>query len=398
MGKDAHMRKDVKLGFAIGGVLLAVLIVYVLVVPGGGDKRLTSTSGGDANSQTAHNGGNGAVSLEPVTPQPATKPTDSSAVATGTPPAAPPTKFTPPPGGTDPFEQPDATASNSKSKDVDWSRLLNDSSAPSLMAPTAKAASTPPQSSSSGSVQTALAGSPSTPDITKPGPTPIVPPAQAKTSPPPASVEPPAPANTNTAEATNTPAPTTPLPPAIDPPSTPPADITPPADHTVVSNNSNTATTTTDANGQQIHVVAAGETFSTISLSAYGNPNLYAGIMRANPGIDPTRLRPGMKIVIPPAPQAKPAAATVAPAARSHALVSGDTAQTSSTKVEAPIDPQTQYRVQSGDSLYSISKKLYGRGDRFPRIHEANKQLLGEDVNSLKAGQILTLPEPPTAK
>ena len=28
------MRKDVKLGFVIGGILLAVLIVYVLVVPG----------------------------------------------------------------------------------------------------------------------------------------------------------------------------------------------------------------------------------------------------------------------------------------------------------------------------------------------------------------------------
>jgi nucleoid-associated protein YgaU len=399
------MRKDVKLGFAIGGVLLAVLIVYVLVVPGGGDKRLTSTSGGDANSQTAHNGGgNGGVSLEPVTPQPATKPSGTAgggAVATGTPPAAPPTNFTPPAGGTDPFEQPEAAASN-KSKEVDWSKLLNDSQTPTLMAPTAKAATTPPHSSSSGSVQTALAGSPSTPDITKPGPTPIVPPAQPKTSPPPAHLEPSAPESNHTADATNTattPPPPTSLPPAVEP--TPPTEVTPPpADHTVANNNSNNATTSTDANGQKTHVVVAGETFSTISLSQYGNPNLYAAIMRANPGIDPTKLRPGMKIVIPPAPEAKPAAATVAPApaARSHALVSGDAAQTSSSKVEAPIDPQTQYRVQSGDSLYSISKKLYGRGDRFPRIHEANKQLLGDDVNSLKAGQILTLPEPPTVK
>src|SRR4051812_3639878 len=32
------MRKDVKLGFAIGGVLLAVLIVYVLVISGGDNK------------------------------------------------------------------------------------------------------------------------------------------------------------------------------------------------------------------------------------------------------------------------------------------------------------------------------------------------------------------------
>ena len=40
------MRNDVKLGFAIGGVLLAVLIVYVLVVPGGSSQpKKMSTSG-----------------------------------------------------------------------------------------------------------------------------------------------------------------------------------------------------------------------------------------------------------------------------------------------------------------------------------------------------------------
>jgi nucleoid-associated protein YgaU len=125
--------------------------------------------------------------------------------------------------------------------------------------------------------------------------------------------------------------------------------------------------------------------------------------MRANPGVDPQKLRPGMKVVIPPAAEAKPAAtvtpAAAAPAARpSRAQVSSDTAQTAATKAEAPIDPQTQYRVQQGDNLYSIAKKLYGRGDRYTRLHEANKQILGEDVNSLKVGQVLTLPEPPTAK
>src|SRR5688572_24311992 len=109
MGKDAHMRKDVKLGFAIGGVLLAVLIVYVLVVPGGGDKRLSQATGGAAQT----NGGG--VTLEPVAPNnapgntapnrnaPTTQPRGDVAQ---TPPAAPPSSFTPAGGGTDPFEQP----------------------------------------------------------------------------------------------------------------------------------------------------------------------------------------------------------------------------------------------------------------------------------------------------
>jgi len=63
MGKDAHMRSDVKLGFAIGGVLLAVLIVYVLVVSGDAPapKKLAT------NTPAAGKAGD-KVSLEPVAP------------------------------------------------------------------------------------------------------------------------------------------------------------------------------------------------------------------------------------------------------------------------------------------------------------------------------------------
>jgi hypothetical protein len=44
------MRNDVKLGFAIGGVLLAVLIVYVLVVPGGGNQPKKISKGTDTST------------------------------------------------------------------------------------------------------------------------------------------------------------------------------------------------------------------------------------------------------------------------------------------------------------------------------------------------------------
>jgi len=401
------MRKDVKLGFAIGGVLLAVLIVYVLVVPGGGDKRLSSATG-DAASKNENGGGGGAgsgVSLTPVVPPPATQPrSGSGATIAGTPPAAPPASFTPPAGGTDPFEQPEGVASNgggnsNKAKDVDWSKLLNDAQTPTLMAPTEKktAAKTTPPSASSETHSVQLAST-STPDITKPGPTPLTQPGSATEAKSPAATPtPPAPAAEEPASAhnSNESTPTTPAETTVAPPPSTPAQ---PEQHAA----NDTSPTATNAAGQKIHVVQSGETLSTISLSEYGNPNLYPAIMRANPGIDPQKLRPNMKVVIPPAPEAKPAAAPAAaatPAARpTRAQVSGDTAQTSSTKVEAPIDPQTQYRVQQGDNLYSIAKKLYGRGDRYIRLHEANKATLGEDVNSLKVGQVLTLPEPPTAK
>src|SRR4051812_20865196 len=77
MGKDAHMRNDVKLGFAIGGVLLAVLIVYVLVVPGGS----SGTKVAKTDSTNKHD--NSKVSLEPAT-QPAAPPVAPAGVFTPT--------------------------------------------------------------------------------------------------------------------------------------------------------------------------------------------------------------------------------------------------------------------------------------------------------------------------
>src|SRR5262245_38945702 len=50
-----NMRKDVKLGFAIGGVLLAVLIVYVLVVPGSDNKPAPQAKGPTAEPVVAPN-------------------------------------------------------------------------------------------------------------------------------------------------------------------------------------------------------------------------------------------------------------------------------------------------------------------------------------------------------
>ena len=383
------MRKDVKLGFAIGGVLLAVLIVYVLVVPGGGDKRVASATG--EGSQTDNGSG---VSLEPVAPtSPATQPSggaSATAAGTGTPPPAAPATFTPPAGGTDPFEQPEPVAGNAKAKDVDWSKLLNDSQMLMVQTPSKVPDVQPPPSASNET----RAPVTEVADITKPGPTPVAPPpAPAPTAEQSAPPPPPPAAPTENAQANNTGAAAGDTTNVIADPPTPPPVTT-----------DGGPVTSGDAGGQKIHVVQPGESFSTISMIAYGNPNLYAAIMRANPGVDPQKIRPGMKINIPPASEAMPApkpaapAAPVAPVATPPAprIGNGDAAQVA--RAEQPIDPQTQYRVQPGDNLYSISKKLYGRGDRYLRIHEANKQTLGEDANTLKAGMVLTLPEPPTAK
>lgn len=416
------MRKDVKLGFAIGGVMLAVLIVYVLVVPGGTDQRLSQAVNG-TSSQTASG-----VRLEPVVPppvnpngspslNPTTKPADNNAVAAGpqAPPAAPPAAVVPPP--VDPFEQPkpDATAAaraaDAKSRDVDWNKLLNDSQMLMQQTPVrtgnavAAQSSTPVSQQEHDATATASSASAGAPDITRPGPTPATqvpapapaagdatakadptpqPPA-APEVPPPAAAPPQTASNTNATGASPTPAPeAAPAPTSLPPP--PPAA---PAGETA-SNATNNTNTTTDATAARSHTVAAGDSFSSIAIQAYGNANFYPAIMRANPSIDPQKLKPGMKIVLPPIAEVNPVrAAAAAPSAAGEA-------QVISSKVEAPVDPQTQYRVQPGDSLYRISVKLYGRGDQAVKIHDSNKATMGDDPHRLKPGQVLALPAPPT--
>ncbi|MDQ3439761.1 MAG: LysM peptidoglycan-binding domain-containing protein [Planctomycetota bacterium] len=137
--------------------------------------------------------------------------------------------------------------------------------------------------------------------------------------------------------------------------------------------------TTTDAAGK--HVVKAGDTYSKISLAVYGTSKHYAEIEHANPGLDPTRLKPGTTINL-PAITAKQPSATPAVAGAAAAA--------------AAIDPQKEYKVQPNDSLYTISLRLYGKPDRMEKIYDLNKTAIGDDMARVKVGMVLKLPEPPT--
>ncbi|HEX4794794.1 MAG TPA: LysM peptidoglycan-binding domain-containing protein, partial [Humisphaera sp.] len=51
------------------------------------------------------------------------------------------------------------------------------------------------------------------------------------------------------------------------------------------------------------------------------------------------------------------------------------------------------YTVQSNDSLYKISMKLFGRGDKANAIYDLNKQVIGSDPAKLKVGMVLKVPQ-----
>lgn len=53
----------------------------------------------------------------------------------------------------------------------------------------------------------------------------------------------------------------------------------------------------------------------------------------------------------------------------------------------------TSYVVKSGDSLSKIARRIYGDGNKWNRIYEANKALIGDNPDLIQPGQNLVIPQ-----
>jgi nucleoid-associated protein YgaU len=120
---------------------------------------------------------------------------------------------------------------------------------------------------------------------------------------------------------------------------------------------------------------------------AYGNRNLYPAIMRANPNLDPKKMRPGMTIVLPPVAEVRPDSSNA----------DRTSSATPASHTAGSLDSRNEYRVTSGDTLERIAMKLYGKRDMIDKLYELNKEKIGPDRDKLRLGMVLKLPEPPTA-
>jgi len=327
------MRKDLNIGLAIGGVLLAVLIVWGVVVSGSRKHK-------EVTLQTV---GGTATDIPPAAP------TDT------TPPPAPadtPAVVTPPPIVM-PAPQPATDTPASAKKGDEWVGLLAGTTpAPLISAAEASKTIDP------------------TPPIVTQSPDPSGPVASAVQ---PGSQQ---------------------IPVAISPdalaPSAPDTS-TPPTP--AVALDAHPTQDTPASTGARTHTVARGETLSSISKAVYGDSRYYQKIADANPKINPNRLRPGTVINLPDAAEVKSSSskrtttdAKSAPAATSDAP----------RPTVAAVDAQKEYRVVSGDSLYRISTRLYGSGEEADTLYKLNKDKIGPDAAKLKVGMILQIPSPPT--
>jgi len=301
------MRKDAKVGFAIGGVLLAVLTVYAIVVPKHNNAKPAGVtlvtppaSHGDAAAPAGNN------ELPPAV---------TSALNGDKAPAEPKPEAV-------------ATSDTPKSSDgVNWAKLLSgNTDAPTLMSttppPTDDAAKEPPVTKAAAPVSaeeaTPVHDSPSSESL----------PLLAKT----------------------------------DKPATQPLST------------------------GRTYTIKPGQTLSSVAAEVYGNQRFYVAILRANPTVNPARLKPGMKITLPDISDVQPTAAVTTPVAKETASEHAASASTGHT-----------YKVESGDNLYRISRKLFGSPKLADTIYELNKGEIGPDKTRLKLGMVLQLPSAPSA-
>ena len=162
---------------------------------------------------------------------------------------------------------------------------------------------------------------------------------------------------------------TNPSTPTFDPTNTSPAELAPLSTPTnVYMPPVEQAQTPTPPAGGAEYVVAQGDTFSKIA-SKVKVP--MAAVIAANPGVEPTKLRPGQKLHIPPAPPVMASAAT--PAA------------TSITAPSTSNGSEQVYTVKSGDNLIKIGGQF---GVSVKAIRSANSL----KTDSIRVGQKLKIP------
>lgn len=132
------------------------------------------------------------------------------------------------------------------------------------------------------------------------------------------------------------------------------------------------------------HVVAKGEVMQTIAKSYYGSIDAWTVISKANPTVDPQKLKPGMVLRIPVDKN------------NIQGILIGDAAEpgviASHMRTDGP--KVIEYVVRPGDSLSVISSRIYGSSRHAQFIFENNRDVL-RSIDAISVGQLLKLPPLP---
>ncbi|MBL4810383.1 MAG: LysM peptidoglycan-binding domain-containing protein [Phycisphaerales bacterium] len=129
----------------------------------------------------------------------------------------------------------------------------------------------------------------------------------------------------------------------------------------------------------EIHTVVQGEIMQDIAEHYFGKSSMWDVISRANPRIDPLRLRAGMALRIPLDPN------------NIQGLVLDPNSDDSNTSRTQSAGLVVDYMVQPGDSLSRIAQNYYGSARHADFIYQSNRDTL-RSMDAIRVGQTLKLP------
>ena len=141
----------------------------------------------------------------------------------------------------------------------------------------------------------------------------------------------------------------------------------------------------TAAEEWMLYTWKAGDTFKDLAKRYYGSELHVARLRSANEGRDETKLAAGDKILV---------AAKSLTASNASAPAGAASAQTKSgTEAVTSAWSGGLYEVKTGDVLGTISQTVYGTSRSWKKIYDANRDVIGDNPNSLKLGTKLRIPE-----
>lgn len=141
------------------------------------------------------------------------------------------------------------------------------------------------------------------------------------------------------------------------------------------------------------YTVRSGDTLRTISIKYFGTASQATAIARANPLMDPSRLRAGRVIRVPKDPGNIQGRPVPRPSVIAKGPASTPVTTNIPTTAPKPTGTQRSYTVRPGDTLSAIAQDVYGTMSKADLIYEANRDKL-DDRDELKVGMVLTIPAP----
>ncbi len=141
------------------------------------------------------------------------------------------------------------------------------------------------------------------------------------------------------------------------------------------------ATVSEDAGaGKRFYIIKDGESFWTVSKKLYKSVKHYAAIVKANPDVDPRRVRAGQVIAVPVIDGAD---------LQEELLATAEELEPRSRRPRVYLARDVRHVIRDGETLGDIAQKYYRSAIKWPHILVANPDL---DPKRLRARKTIVVP------